>query len=153
MKKLFILIMLFLSPICCYAEDGKIYNEDVYYDIIDGDVFLITRSYSFPTSGVDLSIMSYKVNISNVGNSWYYSNAYFTVASNKRIVINYSLSSDGGSATVGLYDMTSNSWVGQKNGFSGSLTVNNLNTSHKYVVGIKSSNASYVVNGFATVTC
>lgn len=150
MKKIFILILL-LIPVYCHAEENN-QNKEIYYDIVDGNNYISTRSYNLPTSGIDLSTMSYKVNISNVSRNWYYSNAYFTVASNKRIIINYSLSSSGNSATIGLYDMTNNNWIDQKTGLNGTLTVNNLNSSHKYVVGIK-SNTGYTVNGFATVTC
>ena len=150
MKKNLIIMLLFMLcifPISCFAKENVDYESEIIYDVIDGDDLLISR-ISLPTSGVDLSIMSYKANLSNVRNSWVGTNAYFNVASNRRISITYSLSS---SSTIGLFDMTSNSWISTTSGTSSTWIVSNLDINHKYVVAFK-SNTGLSVNGYALIT-
>lgn len=150
MKKsliIFLLFVTFVFPVSCFAEKNKLVEKEMVYDVIDGNDLLISR-IALPTSGVDLSIQSYKANLSNIRSSWVGTSAYFKVASNRRISITYSLSS---SSTIGLYDMTSNSWISTTSGTSSTWVVSDLNTNHKYVVAFK-SNTNLSVNGYALIT-
>lgn len=137
----------------CYALDKDYYirtddieiqyneiidDKSVYYDVLKDEGGISLYSTSLPTSGLNLGLQSYKATIVEAVQRWVYTNVYFTVGSNKRIVIDYSFTSTNGDvADIGLYDMTTNSWVDQTTGLVGTWTKTNLNNSHKYVVAFK----------------
>lgn len=135
------------------SSNKKEIVNDILYD--DGNN-ISTRSVNLPTRGLNLGTQSYKATIVEAVQRWVYTNVYFKVGTNKRIVVKYSFtSSNGDVADIGIYDMTSGNWVAQTSGLNNTWTVNNLNTSHKYVVAFKGhTNALRVtkIHGTAIIT-
>ena len=78
------------------------------------------------------------------------------MASNRTINISYNLSSNNGqNARIGVYDMTTSSWVQIKNGLNGSMSVIDLNSSHKYAVGFagyQTGMGTTIISGTAIIT-
>lgn len=125
-------------------------------EMVEGTLDERTRSTSLPTTALYLSRQSYKANIVRATKAWLYTDVYFYVDSNRTINISYNLSSNNGeNAIIGVYDMTSNYWVQEKRGLVGSMSVTNLNTSHKYAVGFagyQTGMGTTVISGSAIIT-
>lgn len=131
-------------------------EKEIYYDVLYDDGKPLLKSKTLPTTGINLGTQSYKATIVEAAQNWLYTNVYFKVGSNKKIVVNYSFtSSNGDVADIGIYDMTTSTWVGQTTGLNGTWTKSYLNTSHKYVVAFKGHTNPLTVtkiNGTAIIT-
>lgn|GEM_PF-6313500 len=156
-----LILMVFITPNVSAMSIGSFYeeNEIVIVDdsknIVEDTLDERLRSTSLPTA-LDLSRQSYKANIVRATKNWLYTNVYFKVGSNRTINVSYNLSSNNGqNARIAVYDMTSGDWVQEKRGLVGTMSVTNLNSSHKYVVafvGYQTGLGTTVINGTAIIT-
>lgn len=103
-----------------------------------------------PTNSLDLSRQSYRANIISASSRWLYTDVYFKT--NNTIRINYNLTSNNGqNAKIGIYDITTGSWVKTVNGLVGTTSKSGLNSTHKYAVAF-SGNGTNTINGSAIIT-
>lgn len=157
-----LILMVFITPNVSAMSIGSFYeeNEIVIVDdsknIVEDTLDERLRSTSLTTAALDLSRQSYKANIVRATKNWLYTNVYFKVGSNRTINVSYNLSSNNGqNARIAVYDMTSGDWVQEKRGLVGTMSVTNLNSSHKYVVafvGYQTGLGTTVINGTAIIT-
>lgn len=157
-----LILMVFITPnVSAMSIDG--FDEENELIIIDDSKNIVEdtlderfRSTSLPTTALDLSKQSYKANIVRATKNWLYTNVYFKVGSNRTINVSYNLSSNNGqNARIAVYDITSGAWIQEKRGLVGSMSVTNLNSSHKYAVafvGYQTGLGTTVINGTAIIT-
>lgn len=139
-----------------FNNTGKFNTIPEEKKMVEGVLDERLRSTLLPTNSLDLSRQSYKTNIVRATKSWLYTDVYFKVASNRTINISYNLSSKNGqNARIGVYDMTTSSWVQIKNGLNGSMSVTDLNSSHKYAVvfaGYQTGMGTTIISGTAIIS-
>lgn len=158
-KKIIIILGIFLSCITTKVSamtigeenNNKITNTNIEEkEIVEGYIDGRLRSLQLPTNSLDLSRQSYRANIVSASNRWLYTDVYFK--SNNTIRINYNLTSNNGqNAKIGIYDITTGSWVKTVNGLVGTTSKSGLNSTHKYAVAF-SGNGTNTINGSAIIT-
>lgn len=159
MRKIIIILGIFLSCITTKVSamtiveenNNKITNTNIEEkEIVEGYIDGRLRSLQLPTSSLDLSRQSYRANIVSASNRWLYTDVYFK--NNNTIRINYNLTSNNGqNAKIGIYDMTTGSWIKTVNGLVGTTSKSGLNSTHKYAVAF-SGNGTNTINGSAIIT-
>jgi len=159
MRKIIIILGIFLSCITTKVSamtiveenNNKITNTNIEEkEIVEGYIDGRLRSLQLPTSSLDLSRQSYRANIVSASNRWLYTDVYFKT--NNTIRINYNLTSNNGqNAKIGIYDMTTGSWIKTVNGLVGTTSKSGLNSTHKYAVAF-SGNGTNTINGSAIIT-
>ena len=132
-------------------NNNKITNTNIEEkEIVEGYIDGRLRSLQLPTNSLDLSRQSYRANIVSASSRWLYTDVYFKT--NNTIRINYNLTSNNGqNAKIGIYDMTTGSWVKTVNGLVGTTSKSSLNSTHKYAVAF-SGNGTNTINGSAIIT-
>lgn len=161
-KKIFILVFgIYLSCLTTNAsamifakeKDSESLNLNIEEkEIVDGFIDERLRSLQLPANSLDLSRQSYRANIVRASNRWLYTDVYFKTASNNKINVNYNLSSNNGqNAKIGIYDMTTGSWIKTTYGLVGSTSASGLNSTHKYVVAF-AGNGTNTINGSAIIS-
>lgn len=132
-------------------NNNKITNTNIEEkEIVEGYIDGRLRSLQLPTNSLDLSRQSYRANIVSASSRWLYTDVYFKT--NNTIRINYNLTSNNGqNAKIGIYDMTTGSWVKTVNGLVGTTSKSGLNSTHKYAVAF-SGNGTNTINGSAIIT-
>lgn len=158
-KKIIIILGIFLSCITTKVSamtigeenNNKITNTNIEEkEIVEGYIDGRLRSLQLPTNSLDLSRQSYRANIVSASSRWLYTDVYFKT--NNTIRINYNLTSNNGqNAKIGIYDMTTGSWVKTVNGLVGTTSKSGLNSTHKYAVAF-SGNGTNTINGSAIIT-
>ena len=158
-KKIIIILGIFLSCITTKVSamtigeenNNKITNTNIEEkEIVEGYIDGRLRSLQLPTNSLDLSRQSYRANIVSASSRWLYTDVYFKT--NNTIRINYNLTSNNGqNAKIGIYDMTTGSWVKTVNGLVGTTSKSSLNSTHKYAVAF-SGNGTNTINGSAIIT-
>ena len=152
MKKSFKIIFVFILTLSLFksfnvsAKETDDLNDNV---VIEEDLNGRVKSTSLPSSALNLSTSSYKANINYASTNWLYTNCYFKVASNNRIYISYNFNAN---SVIGVYDMSSRSWVSTTYGKDGSVAITGLNSTHKYAVAFKSQSSAFSINGYAIIT-
>ena len=159
MRKIIIILGIFLSCITTKVSamtiveenNNKITNTNIEEkEIVEGYIDGRLRSLQLPTSSLDLSRQSYRANIVSASNRWLYTDVYFK--NNNTIRINHNLTSNNGqNAKIGIYDMTTGSWIKTVNGLVGTTSKSGLNSTHKYAVAF-SGNGTNTINGSAIIT-
>lgn len=131
--------------------NNKITNTNIEEkEIVEGYIDGRLRSLQLPTNSLDLSRQSYRANIISASSRWLYTDVYFKT--NNTIRINYNLTSNNGqNAKIGIYDITTGSWVKTVNGLVGTTSKSGLNSTHKYAVAF-SGNGTNTINGSAIIT-
>ena len=132
-------------------NNNKITNTNIEEkEIVEGYIDGRLRSLQLPTNSLDLSRQSYRANIVSASSRWLYTDVYFKT--NNTIRINYNLTSNNGqNAKIGIYDITTGSWVKTVNGLVGTTSKSGLNSTHKYAVAF-SGNGTNTINGSAIIT-
>lgn len=132
-------------------NNNKITNTNIEEkEIVEGYIDGRLRSLQLPTNSLDLSRQSYRANIISASSRWLYTDVYFKT--NNTIRINYNLTSNNGqNAKIGIYDITTGSWVKTVNGLVGTTSKSGLNSTHKYAVAF-SGNGTNTINGSAIIT-
>lgn len=158
-KKIIIILGIFLSCITTKVSamtigeenNNKITNTNIEEkEIVEGYIDGRLRSLQLPTNSLDLSRQSYRANIVSASSRWLYTDVYFKT--NNTIRINYNLTSNNGqNAKIGIYDITTGSWVKTVNGLVGTTSKSGLNSTHKYAVAF-SGNGTNTINGSAIIT-
>ena len=158
-KKIIIILGIFLSCITTKVSamkigeenNNKITNTNIEEkEIVEGYIDGRLRSLQLPTNSLDLSRQSYRANIISASSRWLYTDVYFKT--NNTIRINYNLTSNNGqNAKIGIYDITTGSWVKTVNGLVGTTSKSELNSTHKYAVAF-SGNGTNTINGSAIIT-
>lgn len=158
-KKIIIILGIFLSCITTKVSamtigeenNNKITNTNIEEkEIVEGYIDGRLRSLQLPTNSLDLSRQSYRANIISASSRWLYTDVYFKT--NNTIRINYNLTSNNGqNAKIGIYDITTGSWVKTVNGLVGTTSKSGLNSTHKYAVAF-SGNGTNTINGSAIIT-
>ena len=158
-KKIIIILGIFLSCITTKVSamkigeenNNKITNSNIEEkEIVEGYIDGRLRSLQLPTNSLDLSRQSYRANIISASSRWLYTDVYFKT--NNTIRINYNLTSNNGqNAKIGIYDITTGSWVKTVNGLVGTTSKSGLNSTHKYAVAF-SGNGTNTINGSAIIT-
>lgn len=163
MKKIIILVFgIYLTCLTFTNVSAMTTAEEKNYEIsnsiieekkiVEGYIDGRLRSLQLPTNSLDLSRQSYRANIVSASSRWLYTDVYFKTASNNKIVINYNLySNNGQNAKIGIYDMTTGSWVKTVNGLVGTTSKSGLNSSHKYAVAF-AGNGTNTINGSAIIS-
>ena len=132
-------------------NNNKITNTNIEEkEIVEGYIDGRLHSLQLPTNSLDLSRQSYRANIISASSRWLYTDVYFKT--NNTIRINYNLTSNNGqNAKIGIYDITTGSWVKTVNGLVGTTSKSGLNSTHKYAVAF-SGNGTNTINGSAIIT-